>query len=105
VQAIHSSPPRRSRYLAVAPDQLTLALAGLDGWHGDTHRIRRTVHPADLWDLLERVAATEAELNHHTLVDLDAGTLTFTVWTHTCDAVTDADLELARRINAIIDSQ
>lgn len=96
-------PTRRPSYTPLAPAELTEALAALPGWHGDTGRIARTVQPRDIWTLLERVADAEAELDHHTLVDLERGTVTFVLWTHTCDAVTDADLELARRISEVVD--
>ena len=87
-----------------AVDEATLArlLAELPGWRGDTRRITRTVAPQDLWTLLERVADAEAGLDHHTVVDLEDGTVTFTLWTHVRDAVTHADVELARRINAVV---
>jgi 4a-hydroxytetrahydrobiopterin dehydratase len=90
-------------YEVLSEEELAAALADLPGWHGDTRRIARTVVPDDLWDLLERVAAAEADLDHHTVVDLDAGTVTFAVWTHVRDAVTAADLELARRISRVLD--
>jgi 4a-hydroxytetrahydrobiopterin dehydratase len=90
------------RYAVLTPDELASVLASLDGWHGDTRRIARTVAPDDLWQLLERVALAEADLDHHTVVDLDAGTVTFAVWTHVRDAVTWADIELARRLDAVI---
>jgi 4a-hydroxytetrahydrobiopterin dehydratase len=92
-----------ARYRVLTPDELAEALRGLPGWRGDTRRITRTVTPGDLWSLLERVAAAEADLDHHTLADLDAGTVTFAIWTHARGAVTAADLELARRIDATID--
>jgi len=93
-----------TRYEVLSDDELARALADLPGWHGDTSRITRTVAPQDLWALLERVAAAEAELDHHTVVDLDRGTVTFTLWTHVRDAVTAADVALARRINAVVDA-
>ncbi|HWH28477.1 MAG TPA: 4a-hydroxytetrahydrobiopterin dehydratase [Mycobacteriales bacterium] len=98
-----ASTPAPHRYDPLPPDVLAAALRELPGWHGDTRRIARTVEPDDMWTLLERVAAAEADLDHHTVVDLDAGTVTFAVWTHVCDAVTAADLELARRIDAVVD--
>lgn len=94
----------RSRYDVLTPEELAAALAELDGWHGDTRRIARTVAPGDLWRLLEQVAAAEADLDHHTVVDLDAGTVTFAIWTHVRDAVTWADIELAQRLDAVIAS-
>jgi 4a-hydroxytetrahydrobiopterin dehydratase len=95
---------RRPSYQPVPAEQLANALTELRDWHGDVHRIERTVQPTDLWALLERVADAEAELDHHTVVDLERGTVTFALWTHVRDAVTDADLELARRINEVVDA-
>ena len=92
--------PRHYRRLTAA--EVDAGLRALHNWHGDTRQISRTVRPTDLWDLLERVAAAETDLDHHTVVDLDAGTVTFALWTHACDAVTDADLKLAARIDTII---
>ena len=94
---------RRPTYTPIPAEELADALADLPGWRGDTSRIQRTVKPDDLWTLLEQVAAAEADVHHHTVVDLDAGTITFVLWTHVRNAVTDADLELARRINAVVD--
>jgi 4a-hydroxytetrahydrobiopterin dehydratase len=96
-------PSPRRRYAALTPEQLHAELAGLPGWHGDTRRIARTVRPSDLWTLLERVASAEAACDHHTVVDLDAGTVTFALWTHVRDAVTAADVELARRLNEVLE--
>lgn len=91
------------RYVPVPPEQLDAALQELHDWHGDTTRLERTVRPHDLWRLLEQVAETEAEVDHHTVVDLDAGTVTFALWTHVRGGVTAADLELARRLDPVLD--
>lgn len=100
---VASALAERPRYAALTPAELEQALRDLPGWHGDTRRISRTVRPRDLWGLLERVAEAEAALDHHTLVDLDAGTVTFVTWTHVKDAVTPADLELARCIDSVVE--
>lgn len=92
----------RPSYDPLTPAALAEALKSLPGWDGDTTRIVRTVRPDDLWAMLERVADAEAELDHHTVVDLTRGTVTFTLWTHVRDAVTDADVALARRINDVV---
>ncbi|HVM27740.1 MAG TPA: 4a-hydroxytetrahydrobiopterin dehydratase [Mycobacteriales bacterium] len=102
MQTISKVPDQRPRYTALTPDELAAALRDLPEWHGDTRRIARTVTPTDLWSLLERVAAAEAELDHHTVVDLDSGTVTFSLWTHVRDAVTEADIALAHRLDAVI---
>jgi 4a-hydroxytetrahydrobiopterin dehydratase len=100
VLTIH--PTLRPSYEPLTPAQLAEALKSLPGWDGDTTRIERTVQPEDLWSMLERVADAEAELDHHTVVDLERGTVTFALWTHVRDAVTDADVALARRINDVV---
>lgn len=105
IATVDSGVPGPRRYVPLSDQELRTALHALPGWHGDGHRIARTVAPADLWGLLEGVAAAEAALDHHTVVDLDAGTVTFAVWTHARDAVTDTDVELAHRINALIDQR
>lgn len=93
----------RPRYAPLTTEELARALRELPGWRGDTSRLERTVAPADLWAVLERVAAVEAEVDHHTVVDLDAGTVTFALWTHARGGVTATDLELARRLDAVLD--
>ena len=90
------------QYRPLSDVEVRAGLAHLPGWHGDCRRIARTVNPRDLWSLLERIAAVEEDLDHHTVVDLDAGTVTFAVWTHDRDCVTPTDLELAGRINELI---
>jgi 4a-hydroxytetrahydrobiopterin dehydratase len=104
VQTIPAVPVQRSRYDVLTPEELAAALERLEGWHGDTRRIARTVAATDLWRLLELVAEAEEDLDHHTVVDLDAGTVTFAIWTHVRDAVTWADVQLAHRLNAVIAS-
>ncbi len=91
-----------SRYTPLSAEEVAAALRDLPGWHGDTHCLYREVAPADLWGLLERVAAAEADLDHHTVVDLDAGTVTFELWTHARRAVTAADIALAHRIQEVV---
>lgn len=95
-------PSRRPSYGPLSPDDIARALTDLPHWRGDTTRLVRTVQPRDLWTLLEHVADAEAELDHHTVVDLEAGTVTFTLWSHVCDAVTEVDVALARRLDAVL---
>ena len=91
-----------TRYAPLSASELETALAGLDGWSGDTTRISRTVRPDDLWALLERVAEVEQAIDHHTVVNLEAGSVTFTLWSHVAGVVTAADVELAQRLDAVL---
>jgi pterin-4a-carbinolamine dehydratase/uncharacterized protein (DUF2267 family) len=92
-----------------APAELTAdALAGvlseLPGWRGNTRRLSRTVElpPGRGRVLLERVHAVEQELDHHATVREEPTGVTFTLWTHSLDGVTDLDVRLAGRISELI---
>ena len=101
MRAVVDAATRSARYVPLGIEALAGALRELPGWRCDGNRLIRTVHPLDLWALLEQVVEVEEELDHHTEVTLESGTVTFTLWTHVRDAVTLADLELARRLDTI----
>ena len=82
-------------------NDVALALERLPGWSGDTSRILRTV-PSASAELLAQVHAAEEELDHHAVIEEGPGGTTFTVWTHSRGCVTDRDVELALRVNALL---
>jgi 4a-hydroxytetrahydrobiopterin dehydratase len=86
-------------------DGVSAALAALDGWRGDTASIERTVEmssfPAAI-SLVDRVAEVAEEMDHHPDMDIRWRTVTFHCATHSKGGVTDADVELARRIDQIV---
>ena len=91
-------PPRLS------PDELTAALSGLPLWSGDGGGIRRSVELPGVPDAvaaLVRIAFVAEQLDHHPDVDLRWRTLHLTLVTHSAGGVTEYDLELARRIDAL----
>lgn len=92
-----------ARYSPLPVEALAEALRDLPGWGLDGIHLVRTVRPTDLWRLLEQVCELERELDHHTEVTLDAGTVTFALWTHVRNAVTAADVELARRLETLLE--
>lgn len=85
-------------------DEIDRVLAALEDWTGDQHRLRRTVVlPSDRHrPIRNAVARAEQELTHHARVEEEGDALTFEVWTHSLDRVTDLDVELARRIDAAV---
>ncbi|MGY1740602.1 MULTISPECIES: DUF2267 domain-containing protein [unclassified Blastococcus] len=85
-------------------DEIDRALAALEGWEGDQHRLRRTVvlPPERHRPLRDAVARAERDMTHHASVEELQDTVTFEVWTHSLDRVTDMDLDLARRIDAAV---
>lgn len=82
---------------------LSAGLAGLD-WVRDGGRIRKTTTHGDFAGSLAYVNAVGAlaeELDHHPDVELSWDRVTLTLWTHVAGGLTDLDLELARRIDAL----
>jgi 4a-hydroxytetrahydrobiopterin dehydratase len=91
-------PPR------LPPDELAAALSGLPLWSGDGEGIRRSVELPGFPDAvaaLVRMAFVAEQLDHHPDVDLRWRTLHLTLVTHSAGGVTELDLELARRIDAL----
>ena len=94
-------PPRLS------PDELSAALPGLPLWSGDGDGIRRTVELPTFRDAvgaIVRIADVAEEMDHHPDVDLRWRTLHLTLVSHSAGGVTELDLELARRIDALLPS-
>jgi len=92
-------PPRLSS------DEIAAALNGLPEWSGDGDGIHRTVElPTfrDAVDAIVRIADVAEEMDHHPDVDLRWRTLHLAVVTHSAGGVTEFDLELARRIDALL---
>ncbi|MBX7265406.1 4a-hydroxytetrahydrobiopterin dehydratase [Micromonospora sp. Llam7] len=81
-------------------------LGGLTGWSGDHAGITRTVELASFPDaiaVVDRVAATAEELDHHPDIDIRWRAVTFRCVTHSAGGVTGLDLALARRIDQIVE--
>jgi pterin-4a-carbinolamine dehydratase len=54
--------------------------------------------------LRDAAARAEREMSHHAGVEQHEGRVTFEVWTHSLDRVTEMDVELARRIDEAVDT-
>ena len=86
----------------LSADDVSKAVAGLDGWTGDTGAIRRDVTAPSFMAgirLVDEVAAAAEELNHHPDIDIRWTTVTFTCSSHFAGGVTSSDIALARRID------
>lgn len=85
-------------------DTVASALATLGGWTGDRTGIRRDVTAASFAGaikLVDQVAEAAEAMNHHPDIDIRWRTVTFTLSTHSMGGVTDLDISLARRIDAL----
>ncbi|WP_104528202.1 4a-hydroxytetrahydrobiopterin dehydratase [Blastococcus saxobsidens] len=92
-------PPRLS------PDELSAAMHGLPLWSGDGDGIRRTVELPSFRDAVAAIGAiadVAEEMDHHPDVDLRYRTLHLTLVSHSAGGVSELDLELARRIDALL---
>ncbi|WP_433873202.1 DUF2267 domain-containing protein [Saccharopolyspora sp. CA-218241] len=86
-------------------DELARTLAEMPGWTGTTERIERTASlPPERWKpVFNRIDAAQQELSHHaTIDDHGDGTVSFALSTRSLGAVTELDLQLARRIDDAI---
>lgn len=91
----------------LSADELSAALADLPSWSGDADGLRRTVElPTfrDAVDTIGRIADVAEQLDHHPDVDLRWRTLHLTLVTHSAGGVTANDVDLARRIDALLPS-
>ncbi len=89
----------------LTPDELVEALVDLPRWSGDVHGLRRTVEFPSFRDAVSAIvtiADVAEELDHHPDVDLRWRTLHLRLVTHSAGAVTPLDLQLARRIDALL---
>lgn len=92
-------PPRLS------PDDVAGALQGLPRWAGDADGIRRSVELPSFRDAVAAIVAiadVAEEMDHHPDIDLRWRTLHLTLVSHSAGGVTELDLELARRIDALL---
>lgn len=82
-------------------DELSRVLNELVGWEGTTAGISRLVQlPRDRFTpLLNQVKAAEKELSHHASIEERADGVEFSLQTRSLGAVTELDLQLARRID------
>jgi 4a-hydroxytetrahydrobiopterin dehydratase len=93
--------PRPSR---LSPDDVTAALAGLPLWSGDEQGIERSLELPSFRaavDAVVAIADVAEELDHHPDLDLRWRTLRVAVVTHSAGGVTELDLGLARRVDAL----
>ncbi|KJV04837.1 4a-hydroxytetrahydrobiopterin dehydratase [Rhodococcus sp. PML026] len=66
-----------------------------------THTVELTSFPAAI-EVVNRVADAAEEADHHPDIDIRWRTLTFTLSTHSAGGLTQKDVDLARRIDALI---
>jgi 4a-hydroxytetrahydrobiopterin dehydratase len=89
----------------LSPDDVAVALRGFPQWSGDVDGIRRSVRLPSFRDAVAAIVAiadVAEEMDHHPDIDLRWRTLHLHLVTHAAGGVTEFDLELARRIDALL---
>jgi 4a-hydroxytetrahydrobiopterin dehydratase len=89
----------------LSSDDVSAALRDLPLWSGDTGGLRRTVELPSFRDAVAaigRIADVAEEMDHHPDIDLRWRTLHLSVVSHSAGGVTTLDLDLARRIDALL---
>ncbi len=75
-----------------------------DGWQEVDGALQRTFRFRDFAEALafvNRVGALAEEVDHHPDVAIHWNRVTLRWWTHTQNAITERDVELARRMNQL----
>lgn len=84
------------------PDALHQGLDQLDGWEGTLEGIAKTYRFADFAGsirFVNRVAEKAEAANHHPDITVSWNTVKLDLVTHSAGGVTQADLDLAERID------
>jgi len=93
-----SRPPRLS------PDDVPAALSSLPLWSGGADGIERTLELPTFRmavEAISMVADVAEQLDHHPDMDLRWTKVRVAVVTHSAGGLTELDLELARRVDAL----
>ncbi|MER7499797.1 4a-hydroxytetrahydrobiopterin dehydratase [Nonomuraea pusilla] len=86
-------------------EEIDTALVALEGWRRDGNALVKDVPvPPDSHDWLSRAVMNEAEvLDHHPDIERGEHGIRFRLSTHSAGGVTARDVELAARIDQVLD--
>jgi 4a-hydroxytetrahydrobiopterin dehydratase len=86
------------------PATVDAALAGGLAWERHGHELVKVHTERDFADALayvNQVGEIAEEMNHHPDIEIRWNTVTFMLSTHSAGGITSADLDLAKRIDAL----
>ena len=90
--------------MPLSDDQIESGLAGLDGWSREGEAITREFDRGDFVGsvrFVDAIVEPAEEMGHHPDLEISWATVKVTVTTHSEGGLTDADFELARRIDKL----
>lgn len=85
------------------PDALHKGLNELPGWEGTEEGISKTFELGDpdrARAFVDRVSTKADEVNHHPDVEINGGTVTLSLVTHSAGGVTQKDLDFAAMVES-----
>jgi 4a-hydroxytetrahydrobiopterin dehydratase len=90
--------------VALTDEEIERGLAGTDGWSRDGEAITREFDRGDFVGsvrFVDAIVPPAEELGHHPDIEISWSTVRVRITTHSEGGLTEADFELARRIDAI----
>ena len=90
----------------LAGEDLHAAMADRPHWEVRDNALFRAVQAPTFLDgvrLVDQVAVVAEQLDHHPDIDIRWTTVSFTLCTHAAGGITAKDIDLAGRIDAIVD--
>ena len=88
----------------LSEEEIRSRLEALDGWERAGEAIRKQFTREDFVgsvDLVNRVVGPAEDLGHHPDIEISWNRVTVTLSTHSQGGLTEADFELARRIDEL----
>ncbi len=85
-------------------EQISERLSGLQGWDRDGEVITKTFENGDFVgsvEFVKRVVEPAEEMGHHPDLELSWDKVTVSITNHSAGGLTEADFELAGRIDAL----
>ncbi len=85
----------------LSPEQITAALAGLDGWQLEGGALVRTFRFSDFVravDFVEQLAEVAEAQRHHPDIDIRYNKVTLRLSSHDAGGLTDRDVKLAEAL-------
>ena len=90
--------------MSLSDEEIDEALAGLDGWSREGDAIAREFDRGDFVGsvrFVDAIVEPAEEMGHHPDLGISWSTVKVTITTHSEGGLTDADFELARRIDQL----
>jgi 4a-hydroxytetrahydrobiopterin dehydratase len=88
----------------LSDEQIESGLSGLDGWSREGEAIVREFDRGDFVGsvrFVDAIVEPAEEMGHHPDLEISWSTVKVTITTHSEGGLTDADFELARRIDQL----